>query len=216
MQPVTPHQHWHVDISHLDICGTFYFLCSVLDGCSRFIVHWDIRTSMTETDVQAILQRARELHPGATPRIISDHGPQFIAKEFKAFIRLAGMTHVRTSPYDPQSNGKIERWHKALKSECLRPRMPRTEAPQATQDLGSKQQPVSSVNVARKPIHCSRAKVQFPLNRDRHKARGPTAGLRPDGLWRWTIAHSSLRKGQRGWWLPSCGSRDSHGFCRGH
>lgn len=121
---MTPHLHWHVEISHLNICGTFYYLCSVLDGCSRFIVHWDIRTSMSETDVQAILQRARELHPGATPRIISDHGPQFIAKEFKAFIRMAGMAHVRTSPYGPQSNGKIERWHKTLKSECLRPRTP--------------------------------------------------------------------------------------------
>ena len=62
--------------------------------------------------------------PEARPRIISDNGPQFIAKDFKEFIRISGMTHVRTSPYYPQSNGKIERWHKSLKGECIRPGTP--------------------------------------------------------------------------------------------
>jgi transposase InsO family protein len=49
-----------------------------------------------------------------------DNGPQFIAKDFKEFIRISGMTHVRTSAYYPQSNGKFERWHKSLKGECIR------------------------------------------------------------------------------------------------
>ena len=53
-----------------------------------------------------------------------DNGPQFIAKDFKEFIRISGMSHVRTSPYYPQSNGKIERWHKSLKGECIRPGTP--------------------------------------------------------------------------------------------
>ncbi|MBZ5622027.1 MAG: integrase core domain-containing protein [Acidobacteriia bacterium] len=79
---------------------------------------------MTEADIEVILERAKELHPEARPRIISDNGPQFIAKDFKEFIRISGMTHVRTSPYYPQSNGKIERWHKSLKGECIRPRPP--------------------------------------------------------------------------------------------
>jgi transposase InsO family protein len=61
-------------------------------------------------------------------RIISDNGPQFIAKDFKEFIRISGMTHVRTSPYYPQSNGKLERWHKSLKAECIRPATPLTPA----------------------------------------------------------------------------------------
>jgi putative transposase len=52
--------------------------------------------------------------------------PQFFARDFKEFIRIAGMTHVRTSPGYPQSNGKLERWHKALKSECIRPGTPLT------------------------------------------------------------------------------------------
>jgi transposase InsO family protein len=79
---------------------------------------------MREADVEVILQRAKEKYPEAKPRIISDNGPQFIARDFKEFIRILGMTHVRTSPYYPQSNGKIERWHKSLKSECIRPGTP--------------------------------------------------------------------------------------------
>src|SRR5690348_10307936 len=67
---------------------------------------------------------ANEKAPEARPRIISDNGPQFIAKDFKEFIRISGMTHVRTAPYYPQSNGKIERWYKSLKGECIRPGTP--------------------------------------------------------------------------------------------
>jgi putative transposase len=123
-QPLQPHEHWHVDISYLNIAGTFFYLCSVLDGCSRFLLHWELRTAMTELDVEIILQRAREKYSGTSPRIITDNGPQFIAKDFKEFIRLAGLTHVKTSPYYPQSNGKIERWHQCLKADCLRPGCP--------------------------------------------------------------------------------------------
>ena len=119
-QPLAPHEHWHVDVSYINVAGTFYYLCSLLDGASRAIVHWEIRESMKEVDVECIAQRAREKFPDARPRIISDNGPQFIAKDFKEFIRIAGMTHVRTSPHYPQSNGKIERWHKTLKSDAIR------------------------------------------------------------------------------------------------
>ena len=123
-QPLAPHEHWHIDISYVNVCGTFYYLISVLDGCSRYIVHGELRESMKEADVEVVLQRAREAFPEARPRIISDNGPQFIAKDFKEFIRISGMTHVRTSPYYPQSNGKLERWHGSLKRECIRPTAP--------------------------------------------------------------------------------------------
>ncbi len=123
-QPSRAHAHWHVDVSYLNICGTFYYFCGLLDGYSRYIVHWEIRVSMTEGDVEIIIQRAREKYPEAKPRIISDNGPQFIAKDFKEFIRLCGMTHVRTSPFYPQSNGKLERFHQSLKQECVRPKTP--------------------------------------------------------------------------------------------
>jgi putative transposase len=122
--PNRVHQHWHIDVSYLNIRGTFYYLCSVLDGYSRYIVHWEIRESMTEADVEIVLQRARERFPDEHPRVISDNGPQFIAKDFKQFIRISGMSHVKTSPYYPQSNGKIERWHQSLKKECIRPQCP--------------------------------------------------------------------------------------------
>ena len=123
-QPLKPQQHWHIDVFYINICGTFYYLCSVLDGFSRFIVHWDLRESMTEADIEIILQSAKEKYPDAKPRIISDNGPQFIARDFKEFIRISGMTHVRTSPYYPQSNGKLERWHQSIKRECIRPGTP--------------------------------------------------------------------------------------------
>jgi putative transposase len=123
-QPLKPHEHWHIDVSYINVMCTFYYLIGVLDGCSRYIVHWEIRESMTEADIEIVLQRAREKYPNARPRIISDNGPQFIARDFKEFIRLAEMTHVRTSPYYPQSNGKIERWHGSLKRECIRPGTP--------------------------------------------------------------------------------------------
>lgn len=123
-QPSKPHEHWHVDVSYLNICGTFYYLCSILDGYSRYLVHWELRESMTEADVEIVIQRGRERFPEVYPRVISDNGPQFIARDFKEFIRICGMTHVRTAPHYPQSNGKIERWHQSLKSEWIRKKTP--------------------------------------------------------------------------------------------
>ena len=124
VQPLRPHQHWHVDVSYINVAGTFYFLCTLLDGYSRYIVHWELRETMKEREVETIVQRGLEKFPGEKPRIISDNGPQFIARDFKEFIRLCGMTHVRTSPFYPQSNGKLERWHGSLKRECIRPACP--------------------------------------------------------------------------------------------
>lgn len=91
-------------------------------GAARFIVgicHWRSVASCATSR-----SGAKEQYPDARPRIISDNGPQFIAKYFKEFIRISGMTHARTSPFYPQSNGKIERWHKSLKGECIRPGTP--------------------------------------------------------------------------------------------
>jgi putative transposase len=128
VQPLQPHQHWHIDVTHLNLGGTFYYMFSVLDGYSRALIHWEIDKAMKVKDIELALQRAKESHPQARPRIISDNGPQFIAKDFKEFIRLAGMTHVRTSPYYPQSNGKMERWFGTAKRECIRPACPANDA----------------------------------------------------------------------------------------
>lgn len=65
---------------------------------------------MRETDIEVILERAKEKYPEAKPRIISDNGPQFLARDFKEFIRISGITHVRTSPFYPQSCEMGVRW----------------------------------------------------------------------------------------------------------
>lgn len=123
-QPLMAHEHWHLSVAYINVSGTFFYLCTVLDGYSRSIVAWDIRPAMTEGDVEMVLKQARERFPEARPRVISDNGPQFIARDFKEFIREAGMTHVRTSPYYPQSNGKIERYHRSGKSEAIHTSLP--------------------------------------------------------------------------------------------
>lgn len=121
IQPTRPHQHWHSDISYINIACTFYYLITVLDGYSRYLIHWELRKSMTEEDLEITIQRAHEKFPEAKPRIISDNGPQYIANDFKLFIRQMEMTHVTTSPYYPQSNGKQERFYSTLKNEGIRP-----------------------------------------------------------------------------------------------
>lgn len=125
-QPEFAHEHWHTDISYVNIASTFYYLVAVLDGFSRYVVHWEIRESMRESDVQLVIQRAKEKCPDFSPRIITDNGKQFTGREFKELIRVHGMTHVTTSPYYPQSNGKIERFHKTIKADCIRPGSPLT------------------------------------------------------------------------------------------
>jgi putative transposase len=126
VQPLAPHDHWHIDFSYVNVGGTFYYLCSILDGCSRSILHWEIREAMKEADAELVLQRARETFPQARPRIISDNGPQFVAKDFKEFLRQWQTTHVLTSPHYPQSNGKLERYHRTLKEQAIRPKTPLT------------------------------------------------------------------------------------------
>jgi transposase InsO family protein len=119
-QPLGIHEHWHTDIKYVNFRGTFLFLISVIDGFSRYIVHHELRTSMQEFDVQLTVERALEKHPGACPRIISDNGSQYLAKDFAEFLRSRGLQHARTSIAYPQSNGKIERFHRTASEECLR------------------------------------------------------------------------------------------------
>src|SRR5690606_26932703 len=118
-QPTLPHQHWHTDIKYVNYHGTFLFLISVIDGYSRYIVHHELRRSMQQFDVQLTLQRALEKYPCTKPRIISDNGPQFISKDFAEYLKLVGLQHIRTSVAYPQSNGKIERYHRTIHQDCL-------------------------------------------------------------------------------------------------
>ena len=93
-----------------------------------YLVHLEIRESMKEADAGIILQRSREKFPHAWPRIITDRGSQFIARDFKEYLRHWQATHVFTSPHYPQSNGKLERFHRTLKQNTIRPQTPLTLA----------------------------------------------------------------------------------------
>jgi len=118
-QPTAVHQHWHTDIKYVNFHGTFLFLISVIDGYCRYIVHHELRQNMQQFDVQITLQRALEKYPGYKPRIISDNGPQFISKDFAEYLKFLGLQHIRTSIAYPQSNGKIERYHRTIHQDFL-------------------------------------------------------------------------------------------------
>lgn len=118
-QPEKPHEHWHIDIKYVNFNGTFLFLIDIIDGYSRYIVHHELRTHMQESDVQITVQKALEKYKGVNPRLITDNGTQFISKDFTEYLRLVGMQHIRTSIAYPQSNGKIERFHRSVNEECL-------------------------------------------------------------------------------------------------
>jgi len=123
-QPDYPHKHWHVDIKYLNFLGTFLFLIPVIDGYSRYVVHHEIRRTMTEYDVQLAIQKAKDKYPKARPRVITDNGAQFIAKEFKKFIKEAEFEHIKTSVNYPEANGKVERFNRTISEECLRVKSP--------------------------------------------------------------------------------------------
>ena len=118
-QPELPHQHWHTDIKYVNYHGTFLFLISIIDGYSRYIVNHELRLNMQEYDIEITLQKAIEKYPDVKPRLISDNGSQFISKDFAEYLKFTGLQHVRTSIAYPQSNGKIERFHRTIHDECL-------------------------------------------------------------------------------------------------
>ena len=118
-QPTVPHQHWHTDIKYMNFRGSFLFLISVMDGYSRYVLHHEVRTNMTRHDVELTIQRAKEKYSDAKAKIISDNGSQFIGKDFREFIKFLELTHIRTSAAYPQSNGKLERFHRSIGIECF-------------------------------------------------------------------------------------------------
>lgn len=119
-QPLEAHNEWHTDIKYINYQGTFLFFISVMDGYSRYILHHELRQNMQEYDVEIVVQRALEKYSDKKPKLITDNGSQYISKEFQGYLREVGLQHVRTSPSYPQSNGKIERFHRSLEQECVK------------------------------------------------------------------------------------------------
>ena len=117
-----PDQRWHTDLMMWYFDEQWYWLLDVLDAYSRYLVYCEVLITATAQDIVAAEQRALETllgyerRPGE-PEIVHDGGPQFIGHEWTQFVKVTGMTDVRTHPYHPQSNGKDERVHRTLRAE---------------------------------------------------------------------------------------------------
>ena len=121
-----PNQLWQTDFTYLKVIGWgWFYLSTVLDDFSRYIIAWKLCTTMKAGDVTDTLKMAltasgcdsaRVLHK---PKLLSDNGPSYIAAELAEWIDANGMSHVRGAPLHPQTQGKIERWHQTLKNRIL-------------------------------------------------------------------------------------------------
>lgn len=125
-KPVRVNQQWQTDFTYFKIIGWgWYYLSTVLDDYSRYIIAWKLCTTMKASDVTDTVNLALEASgcDRATvvhkPRLLSDNGSSYIADDLAKFLKSKGMSHVRGKPYHPQTQGKIERWHQTLKNRVL-------------------------------------------------------------------------------------------------
>ena len=117
---------WQTDFTYCKVIGWgWYYLSSVLDDFSRFIIAWRLCVTMSATDVSDTLEDALkftgldQVKVRQKPRLLSDNGPSYISTELATYLKGRGMTHTRGKPYHPQTQGKIERWHRSLKNRIL-------------------------------------------------------------------------------------------------
>lgn len=121
-----PNQLWQTDFTYLKVIGWgWFYLSTILDDYSRYIIAWRLCTTMKAGDVTATLEdallasgcdQARVVHK---PRLLSDNGSSYLAGDLATFLDDKGMEHVRGAPHHPQTQGKIERWHQTLKNRIL-------------------------------------------------------------------------------------------------
>jgi len=121
-----PNQLWQTDFTYLKITGWgWYYLSTVLDDFSRFIVAWKLCATMKAQDVTATLDLALaasgldQMTVVHRPRLLSDNGASYVAEDLAQWLDQQKMEHVRSAPYHPQTQGKIERWHQTLKNRIL-------------------------------------------------------------------------------------------------
>ena len=117
------HELWQTDFSYFRIVGWgWYYLSTVMDDYSGFILAWKLTNTMNADDVMATLDIARErtgidqVHVQHRPRLLSDNGPCYLSRDLKAYLEEHGMTHTRGARYHPQTQGKIERYHRSIKN----------------------------------------------------------------------------------------------------
>jgi transposase InsO family protein len=121
-----PNELWQTDFTYLKIVGWgWFYLSTILDDFSRYIVAWKLCTTMRASDVTATLEMALEASgcDQATvvhrPRLLSDNGSSYVASDLATWLDERDMTHIRGAPHHPQTQGKIERWHQTLKNRIL-------------------------------------------------------------------------------------------------
>ena len=120
-QPKAVHEQWHIDFSYIRIAGTFYYFLGILDGYSRRMLGWRLCQNMEGVNAEILVAEMKELYPEAAGvRVISDNGSQFISKDFNELLGLLEFAHTFTSANHPQSNGKLERFNRTLKTEHVR------------------------------------------------------------------------------------------------
>jgi transposase InsO family protein len=117
---------WQTDFTYCKIIGWgWYYLSTILDDYSRFILAWRLCTTMAASDVSDTLDDALsftgldQVKVKHKPRLLSDNGPSYIASDLADYLDDKGMDHTRGRPYHPQTQGKIERWHRSLKNQIL-------------------------------------------------------------------------------------------------
>jgi len=122
-EPVAPDQRWHTDLMNLRINGRWFYLIDFLDSYSRYLVYWEIVLTAKANAITLAGQRAIEnLDPSRTPgwpEIVHDNGPQFISWEWRRFIQDIQATDISTMAHHPQSNGRVERYHRTTQEEAL-------------------------------------------------------------------------------------------------
>ena len=123
---IAPNQMWQTDFTYLKVIGWgWFYLSTILDDYSRYIIAWKLCTTMKASDVTETLELALQAsgcdqdNVRHRPRLLSDNGASYIAGELADWLDDKGMDHVRGAPYHPQTQGKIERWHQTLKNRIL-------------------------------------------------------------------------------------------------
>ena len=115
-----PNELWQTDFTYLKVIGWgWFYLSTILDDYSRYIVHWELCTNMKVEDVTRTLDRALEkvdLKNKQPPKLLSDNGSCYIGDELANYIDKKDMTHTRGKPHHPQTQGKIERYHRSMKN----------------------------------------------------------------------------------------------------
>jgi putative transposase len=122
-EPTAPDQRWHTDLMNLQINGRWVYLIDFLDSYSRYLVYWEILLTAKADAVLLAGQRAIEtlndIRTLGQPEIVHDNGPQFISWEWRRFIRDSQATDIPTLAHHPQSNGRVERFHRTTQEEAL-------------------------------------------------------------------------------------------------